>query len=332
MFSTQQPSNTQPSDTGAKKNLIKKKFDCFSPKYCKEIKFSQQQKKMAYHDTEINQLDILLPPTPKKVIRIKKKGRKKLKLRIKKKAQKIEVDFQENKVDKKANQQTENEQKMGRPAGRKNKKTVRNEAVKSCVDAMIERLERVEIEDQLIQDLEELNNIPEVAEVPEVKVKKKRVSNPMRYLTRNRCEANVWAFGTKFGRCSACCSDDGSGLCKTHSKVTAKIQSKANVGKFYTATKADVHGLSTHFWSCLPCAEKDGIQIYSEDHRFKMDDYEELGLDEGFVPWMQGAKTEAGKGWLKEQKRIFKLAMKDFREGMLKAYDEDPEGFEIQNC
>ncbi len=322
MFSTQQPSNTQPSDTGAsdtgaKKNLIKKKFDWNSPKYCKEIKISQQQKMNQIQDTEINSLDILLSPTPKKII-IKKKR----KLKIKKKVQKIEVDFQKNKLVIK--------KKMGRPAGRLNKKTVQKYAVKSCLDDMIGRLERVEIEDQLIQDLDELNNIPEV---PEVKVKKKRVSNPMRYLTRNRCEANVWAFGTKFAQCSACCDGDGSGLCKTHNKITAKIQSKPNIGKFYTATKADVHGLSTHFWSCLPCADtSEGTQIYSQDHRFKMDDYEMLGLDEGFVPWMQGAKTEEGKGWIKEQKKIFKVAMKRFREDMLKAYAEDPEGFEIQNC
>ena len=69
MFST---SNTQPSDTG-EKNLIKKKFDCLVQKKCKEIKFTQQQKKMS--DTQINSLDILLPPTPKKVI-IKKKKKK----------------------------------------------------------------------------------------------------------------------------------------------------------------------------------------------------------------------------------------------------------------
>ena len=217
---------------------------------------------------------------------------------------------------------------MGRPAGRFNKKTVQKYAVKSCLDAILDRIEEDPevIENQLCRDLEDLNNIPEV---PEVKVKKKRVSNPMRYMTRNRCEANVWAFGTKFGRCSACCDDDGSGLCKTHSKFMNKIQSKPNVGKFYISTKADVHGLSSHYWSCLPCAEtSDGSQIYSEDHRFKMDDYEELGLDEGFVPWMQGAKTDAGKGWLKEQKKVFKLAMKDFRANMLRCYEEDPEGFE----
>ena len=164
---------------------------------------------------------------------------KKRKLKIKKKAQKIEVLFQENKVDINTKQQTENEQKMGRPAGRLNKKTVIKYAVKSCLDDILERIE----ED------------PEVMEVPEVKVKKKRVSNPMRYMTRNRCEANVWAFGTKFAQCSACCDDDGSGLCKTHNKITMKIQSKPNVGKFYTDTKSDVHGLKTHFWSCLPCAE-----------------------------------------------------------------------------
>ena len=332
------------ADTGAKKNLIEKNLIGLTQKSIKVNKNSteNQQKKMSQFQTEnksgnhpalttLEDLEVMASPV------IHKKKRKKKKFKIVKKAQKIEVDFQEEKVDIITNQKsTENLQKMGRPSGTKNKSTViREYAVSDCLADIIERVElEAEVEAKLDEDLAELNNIenPESEgeskeEVVIIKKKKKRSTNPDRYTDRNRCAANVWKFGDRFGQCGACCQtddEDADALCKTHAKLTQKVTKKPIIGEFWTERKVEVHGMSDKPWQCMPCIRVGGIEWHSEDFTLSMADIE--GVDDEFIPFMGLGKENKDKPlmalYLRENKQKLKSFMKDYRNVMFEHYEK----------
>ena len=314
------------SDPDLKKNLIQKNLIA-SPQNLSELKITENQQKMS-------KLFMLEPETPAPPVPAKAKKKLIIIKKRRKKAQKIEVNFQENKVDINTNS-TENEQKI-MPKIKFSKKELNKMGLRlkekqaresmMCEDSRtLDRELAIDVKIAACRraTFEEIMSLPRAEEaVPVLNPEEEPEPLPLVMTVVRKCEGRVWRPGVAHARCPCNAQDEpffatrdqnpeeAIYLCKTHGKPQEKIVKKPVVGRFMTSQKSEVHGVIGQSWSCLPVIKlKDGTDyIAPENLRFNIHDCPEIAED--FVPWMKGAKSIEDKLYLKNQKKLFKKAYK----------------------